>query len=186
MTVLDDFLISYLHCSVSQRLFEDTCRQLRDCKGSLDERKQIVDETLRLAMEVCDYMDNLESIIPETIEFIEKEKAEGIGDMIPLISNIIKEDRARANSYSNYVAGTRIGAKIRKPRKPQVANPFVPLVELETEEEPGTVVPDEEEIVVKEVEEEPVKESESTSEKEEENPLVTESKGIIKKIRKRK
>ena len=49
MTVLDEFFDSYLHYSVSQRLFEDRCRQLTECRGSVEERQALVDETLRLA-----------------------------------------------------------------------------------------------------------------------------------------
>ena len=44
MTVLDEFYAGYLHYTVAFRLWTDTCRQLADCKGSLDERQALVDE----------------------------------------------------------------------------------------------------------------------------------------------
>ena len=124
------FFESYLHYSVAQRLFEDTCRQLRDCKGTLDERQALVDETLRLAMCVSDNIDETEGLLADTLEELQsKGYRKDIMDALPLISNNLKEDRARANSYSNYITYRRIGNMERRPRRPQVANPFIPLVD---------------------------------------------------------
>ena len=50
MTVLDEFYAGYLHYTVAFRLWTDTCRQLADCKSSLDESQALVDETLRRSM----------------------------------------------------------------------------------------------------------------------------------------
>ena len=134
MTVLDEFYSSYLHYTVAQRLFEDTCRQLLTFKGSLEERQAMVDETLRLSMCVTDNIDETEGLIADTIEYIQSEDGDAdLLEALSLITNNLKEDRARANSYGNYITYRRIGNRTRKPRKPQVANPFVPLVE---EEEP--------------------------------------------------
>lgn len=128
MTVLDEFYDSYLHYSVAQRLFEDTCRQLRDCKGTVAERQALVDETLRLAMCVSDNIDETEGLIADTLEFIQTDGGDpDMLDAISLIANNLKEDRARANSYSNFITYRRLGNRDRKPRKPQIANPFVPL-----------------------------------------------------------
>jgi len=42
MTVLDEFFDSYLHYSVSQRLFEDRCRQLTECRGSVEDPNLLI------------------------------------------------------------------------------------------------------------------------------------------------
>lgn len=200
MTVLDEFYQSYLHYSVSQRLFEDTCRQLRDCKGTLTERQALVDETLRLAMCVSDRIDDAESLIADTVEFIQESGFDDpdMLEILSLISNNLKEDRARANSYSNFITYRRLGNGDRRPRKPQIANPFVHL-----EEEPGgieyEVIPPEGDITEdEEVPEEDVPEQseeeevEDTGEPEEkhvreppQNPLVAESNRIAEEIQKR-
>lgn len=130
MTSLEEFYESYLHYSVAQRLFEDTCRQLVGFKGSVDERQQLVDETLRLAICVSDNIDDTESLIPDVLEYLHSENGDpDIIHAISLITNNLKEDRARANSYSNFVTYRRIGNRTRKPRRPQVANPFIPVVD---------------------------------------------------------
>ncbi len=160
MTVLEDFYETYLHYTVAYRLWQDTCRQLRDCRGTVDERQQIVDETLRLAMCVSDNIDDTESLIADTLEFIQTAGIDNpdLLQAISYITNNLKEDRARADSYTKYITNTRIGNKPRKPRKPQIANPFIPIVgdeyeadEQEEEEanqdapetEPETPVPEE-------------------------------------------
>lgn len=130
MTALEEFYESYLHYSVAQRLFEDTCRQLVGFKGSVDERQQLVDETLRLAICVSDNIDDTESLIPDVLEYLHSENGDpDIIHAISLITNNLKEDRARANSYSNFVTYRRIGNRARKPRRPQIANPFIPIVD---------------------------------------------------------
>lgn len=130
MTPLDEFYESYLHYTVAQRLFEDTCRQLIGFKGSIDERQQLVDETLRLAICVSDNIDDTESMIPDVLEYLHSKNGDpDIVHAISLITNNLKEDRARANSYSNFVTYRRIGNCTRKPRRPQVANPFMPIVD---------------------------------------------------------
>ncbi len=137
MTVLDDFYEAYFHYTVDQRLFEDTCRQLRDCRGTMEERQALVDETLRLAMCVSDDIDDTEGLIGDVIEYLQTATdGPDILEELALVNNNLKEDRARANSYSNYVTYRRIGNRDRKPRKPQIANPFEPILEDETEEIP--------------------------------------------------
>ncbi len=130
MTVLEEFYETYLHYTVAYRLWQDTCRQLRDCRGTVDERQQIVDETLRLAMCVSDNIDDTESLIADTLEFIQTAGIDNpdLLQAISYITNNLKEDRARADSYTKFITNTRIGNKPRKPRKPQIANPFVPIV----------------------------------------------------------
>ena len=94
----------------------------------------MVDETLRLSMCVTDNIDEIEGLIADTIEYIQSEDGDAdLLEALSLITNNLKEDRARANSYGNYITYRGIGNRTRKPRKPQVANPFVPVVE---EEEP--------------------------------------------------
>lgn len=127
MTVLDEFYAGYLHYTVAFRLWTDTCRQLADCKGSLDERQALVDETLRLSMCVADNIDEVESLIADTLEYIQSEDA-GDPDLlgaISLITNNLKEDRARADDYTRFVMRRRSGGKEKRPRRPQIANPFV-------------------------------------------------------------
>ena len=103
MTVLDEFYAGYLHYTVAFRLWTDTCRQLADCKGTLDERQALVDETLRLSMCVADNIDEVESLIADTLEYIQSEDT-GDPDLlgaISLITNNLKEDRARADDDTN-------------------------------------------------------------------------------------
>ena len=132
---LVDFYENYLHYSVSQRLFEDACRQLRDFVGELSERQALVDETLRLSMAVSDNIDAVEGMIADTIEYIQSNDIDNpeLLEEIALITNNLKEDRARANSYSNFITFRRMGNTDRRPRKPQIANPFN---FSETEDEP--------------------------------------------------
>ena len=136
MTVLDEFFDSYLHYSVSQRLFEDRCRQLTECRGSVEERQALVDETLRLATCVSGNANDTESLIADTVEFIQNNGGDpDLLEAISLITNNLKEDRARADDYNISVSGLRIGNTARRPRKPQVANPFVYVPEEEPEDE---------------------------------------------------
>lgn len=128
--ILDEFYESYLHYTVSQRLFEDRCRQLIGFKGDVDARQALVDETLRLAICVSDNIDDTEGMIPDVLDHLQDN--DGDPDLIKAISyiaNNLKEDRVRANSYSSFVTYRRIGNRTRKPRRPQIANPFVPLVD---------------------------------------------------------
>mgnify|MGYP007066975146 FL=1 len=128
--ILDEFYESYLHYTVSQRLFEDRCRQLIGFKGDVEARQALVDETLRLAICVSDNIDDTEGMIPDVLDHLQDN--DGDPDLIKAISyiaNNLKEDRARANSYSSFVTYRRIGNRTRKPRRPQIANPFVPLVD---------------------------------------------------------
>ena len=146
MTVLDEFYAGYLHYTVAFRLWTDTCRQLADCKGTLDERQALVDETLRLSMCVADNIDEVESLIADTLEYIQ---SEDIGDpdllgAISLITNNLKEDRARADDYTRFVMRRRSGGKEKRPRRPQIANPFVYTPQEEPEEEPEEIEPIEE------------------------------------------
>ena len=138
MTVLDEFFDSYLHYSVSQRLFEDRCRQLTECRGSAEERQALVDETLRLATCVSGNANDTESLIADTVEFIQNNGGDpDLLEAISLITNNLKEDRARADDYNISVSGLRIGNTARRPRRPQVANPFVYVPEEEPEDESG-------------------------------------------------
>lgn len=138
MTVLDEFFDSYLHYSVSQRLFEDRCRQLTECRGSVEERQALVDETLRLATCVSGNANDTESLIADTVEFIQNNGGDpDLLEAISLITNNLKEDRARADDYNISVSGLRIGNTARRPRRPQVANPFVYVPEEGPEDESG-------------------------------------------------
>lgn len=176
MTVLDEFYAGYLHYTVAFRLWTDTCRQLADCKGSLDERQALVDETLRPSMCVADNIDEVESLIADTLEYIQSEDT-GDSDLlgaISLITNNLKEDRARADDYTRFVMRRRSGGKEKRPRRPQIANPFVYTPQEEPEEEP------EENINVEEpdsVEESPEAESQAesvTEEEEQESEVIEE------------
>lgn len=165
MTVLDEFLESYLHYSVSQRLFEDRCRQLTECRGIAEERQALVDETLRLATCVSSNVNDTESLIADTVEFIQSEGGDpDLLEAISLITNNLREDRTRADDYNISVSGMRIGNVSRRPRKPQVANPFVYVPDEEPIEEPvEEEEPEAEETVI----EEPVPEGETPAEEEE-------------------
>lgn len=136
MTVLDEFFDAYLHYTVSQRLFEDRCRQLMECRGSVEERQALVDETLRLATCVSGNANDTESFIADTVEFIQNNGGDpDLLEAISLITNNLKEDRARADDYNISVSGLRIGNTARRPRRPQVANPFVYIPQEEPEED---------------------------------------------------
>ena len=127
MTVLDEFYETHLHYTVSFRLWTDTCRQLADCKGSLDERQALIDETLRLSMCVADNIDDTEALIADTVEFLQSQEGpdRDLLDAMALIANNLKEDRARADDYTKFVMRRRSGGKEKRPRRPQIANPFV-------------------------------------------------------------
>ena len=194
MTVLDEFYAGYLHYTVAFRLWTDTCRQLADCKGTLDERQALVDETLRLSMCVADNIDEVESLIADTLEYIQ---SEDIGDpdllgAISLITNNLKEDRARADDYTRFVMRRRSGGKEKRPRRPQIANPFVYTPQEEPEEEPEEIEPIEEpdpgnestetvsqeEPVTEEEEQESEVIEEEPAEEHPDNPLAEESEKI--------
>lgn len=194
MTVLDEFYAGYLHYTVAFRLWTDTCRQLADCKGSLDERQALVDETLRLSMCVADNIDEVESLIADTLEYIQSEDA-GDPDLlgaISLITNNLKEDRARADDYTRFVMRRRSGGKEKRPRRPQIANPFVYTPQEEPEEEPEEIEPIEEpnpgnesteavsqeEPVTEEEEQESEVIEEEPAEEHPDNPLAEESERI--------
>ena len=145
--ILDEFYESYLHYTVSQRLFEDRCRQLIGFKGDVDARQALVDETLRLAICVSDNIDDTEGMIPDVLDHLQDN--DGDLDLIKAISyiaNNLKEDRARANSYSSFVTYRRIGNRTRKPRRPQIANPFVPLVDDDGPVEAIVITPKDDDI----------------------------------------
>lgn len=157
--ILDEFYESYLHYTVSQRLFEDRCRQLIGFKGDVEARQALVDETLRLAICVSDNIDDTEGMIPDVLDHLQDN--DGDPDLIKAISyiaNNLKEDRARANSYSSFVTYRRIGNCTRKPRRPQIANPFVPLVDDDGPVEAIVITPTDDGI-----EEEPEEEPEDVS-----------------------
>lgn len=178
MTVLDEFYASHLHYAVSQRLFEDRCRQLVGFKGNADERQALVDETLRLAICVSDNIDDTEALIPDVLDYLNDNGGDpDLVQAISFIANNLKEDRARANSYSNFVTYRRIGSRTRKPRRPQVANPFIPIVEDDGPVE-AIVIPPKDEVIRMTVEDAPVEGSdEDPSEEtieEPEEPVDTE------------
>ena len=170
-TILDEFFVSYLHYSVAQRLFEDTCRQLTQCKGTVDERQALVDETLRLATHVSDNIDDTESLIADTIEYLQSEGGDpDILEAMSYITNNLKEDRARADNYSLFVTARRTGNTTRRPRKPQIANPFVYVPDDEPQEDTGSEEPEPEateEDVAESVEEEAGEVTEAETESEE-------------------
>ena len=145
-TILDEFFVSYLHYTVAQRLFEDTCRQLTQCKGTVDERQALVDETLRLATCVSDNIDDTESLIADTIEYLQSEGGDpDILEAMSYITNNLKEDRARADNYSLFVTARRTGNTTRRPRRPQIANPFVYVPDDEPQEDTESEEPEPEE-----------------------------------------
>lgn len=170
-TILDEFFESYLHYTVAQRLFEDTCRQLTQCKGTVDERQALVDETLRLATCVSDNIDDTESLIADTIEYLQSEGGDpDILEAMSYITNNLKEDRARADNYSLFVTARRTGNTTRRPRKPQIANPFVYVPDDEPQEDTESEEPEPEateEDVAESVEEEAGEVTEAETESEE-------------------
>lgn len=127
MSAVGEFMMAYFHYTINQRLFEDTCRQLRDYKGEYEGKKQLVKETLRLARAVSDLADTVENAIPPAVEQIRKHGSSDpfLANAIPLISNNVKEDRARASAYTMFVASKKYGGSVACARKPMVANPFV-------------------------------------------------------------
>ena len=174
-TILDEFFESYLHYTVAQRLFEDTCRQLTQCKGTVDERQALVDETLRLATHVSDNIDDTESLIADTIEYLQSEGGDpDILEAMSYITNNLKEDRARADNYSLFVTARRTGNTTRRPRKPQIANPFVYVPDDEPQEDTGSEEP-EPEATEEDVAESAEEEARGTAEAETESEEPQES-----------
>ena len=173
MTALDEFYEAYLHYSVSQRLFEDRCRQLTECNGTVAERQALVDETLRLAMCVTNNVIDLEPLLSEAADELRNDGGDrDILKALSLISNSIREDRDRADSYTLFVTARRSGNTVRRPRKPRVANPFVYVEEESEDEEEEVVTPAPAHVPAREkpkpapviVPEEPVEEEESGDE----------------------
>ena len=186
MTVLDDFYAGYLHYTVAYRLWIDTCRQLADCNGTLDERQALVDETLRLSMCVAENIDDVESLLADTLEYLQSEET-GDPDLpgaISLIANNLKEDRARADDYTRFVMRRRSGGKEKRPRRPQIANPFVYVPEDVSGEEPlAEPEPDEamEPVPAEDVSENTV--SEEVRQDQSDNPLAEESERMAEEQR---
>lgn len=154
MSAVGDFLTAHLHYTVNQRLFEDTCRQLRDYKGDDNGREKLIAETLRLATAVSDLTDSVENCLPAASAYIKKHGSPDpdMADALQLIANNVKEDRARATAYAMFVTSKKYGGPARAARKPMVANPFVFSDEVETdlypsewEEDDGTKEPWEDE-----------------------------------------
>ncbi len=127
MSAVGDFLTAHLHYTVNQRLFEDTCRQLRDYKGDDSGREALIAETLRLATAVSDLTDSVENSLPAALAYIKKHGSPDpdMADALQLIANNVKEDRARATAYAMFVTSKKYGGPARAARKPMVANPFV-------------------------------------------------------------
>ncbi len=127
MSAVGDFLTAHLHYTVNQRLFEDTCRQLRDYKGDDAGREKLIEETLRLATAVSDLTDSVENCLPGALAYIKKHGSPDpdMADALQLIANNVKEDRARATAYAMFVTSKKYGGPARAARKPMVANPFV-------------------------------------------------------------
>ena len=135
MTVAE-FYAAHLHYSVALRLFEDTCRQLRDCGGTVEERQALVDETLRLAVCVSDRIDEVEDMAPGILEGLQESGEDpSLAEAIPLIINQAAEDRRRVESYTKFITSRRIGQFDRMPRRPKVANPFLFIVDGEEEDD---------------------------------------------------
>ena len=136
MTVKDEFFESFFHYSMAHRLFTDAGKQICEGKGTPEERQALVNESLRLSLIVSDYANETESLIPDTIEFVQTEMGDlDLVDAVSRAANIIKEDRAQANDYYLSISSMRMGNGFRKPRRPQIANPFVYVPEEETVEE---------------------------------------------------
>ena len=136
MTVKEEFFESFFHYSMAHRLFTDAGKQICEGKGTPEERQALVNESLRLSLIVSDYANETESLIPDTIEFVQTEMGDlDLVDAVSRAANIIKEDRAQANDYYLSISSIRMGNGFRKPRRPQIANPFVYVPEEEAEEE---------------------------------------------------
>lgn len=107
---------------------------------------------------VADNIDDTESPIADTLEYLQSSEGgdPDLLDAISLITNNLKEDRTRADDYTKFVMRRRSGGKEKRPRRPQIANPFVFVPDEETvpeEEGPVTVDSDPGE---EPIEEEPV------------------------------
>ena len=132
MTALTDFLVSYLHYGVSQRLFCDRCRQLIGCEGKDEERQALIDETLRLSLCVSDNAGILEATIPSLMEHLQNDGDENdLTGTVPLIIGFLAEDKERARRYCDSVTRIRIGMDAGPVGRTNVANPFVPAKEQE-------------------------------------------------------
>ncbi|WP_400233415.1 hypothetical protein [Methanomethylophilus alvi] len=96
---------AHLHYTVAFRLWTDTYRQLAECKGSPGERQALVDKSLRLSMHAADLIDETESPIGDTVEFLQQN--EGVDpellNVLPMIANILKEDRSRVEDYTRFL-----------------------------------------------------------------------------------
>lgn len=119
MTALSEFLVSYLHYSVSQRLFSDRCRQLIGFEGKEGERKALIDETLRLSVCVSDNAGILEGTIPGLMGHLQNEDDDdGLTGTVPFIINFLAEDRERAKTYCDQCSSTDLMRKAMEGRLP--------------------------------------------------------------------
>ena len=127
MTALDDFLVAHFHYAESYFLWVGTCHQLRDFSGPPEQRSRLVDRTLELATYVSDNIDEAESLMNDAVRVLHASGDAGrdLLDGMSLAANAMREHRARADSYAKAVLRLRSGDPNPRPRRPQVANPFL-------------------------------------------------------------
>ena len=162
-----EYLLAYYWHGVSDRNLKDLCRELIELEpeeASPDERQKMVDEACRVAVLASDEAEKFEDIANQLkAELSKHEGDDDFLDSIDFMLNAVTEDGERANSFTKEVTNLNLGGEPRTPRKPRVANPFLPIIRARREAEDEDL--DEE--VIEEI-------SDEIEDDEEESPVETE------------
>jgi len=173
-----EYLLAYYWHGVSDRNLKDLCRELVELEpeeASPDERQKMVDEACRVAVLASDEAEKFEDIANQLkAELSKHDGDDDFLDSIDFMLNAVAEDGERANSFTKEVTNLNLGGEPRTPRKPRVANPFLPIIRAGREAEDE--VPDDEiiEEIADEIEED---EDETGADEESSEDGDTESDG---------
>ncbi len=142
--IVEDFLIEWFWYSVAWSRFGDACRELTDLEpeeASPTERQALVDETCRLAVIVSDESEPMLELGQKVIDDLEKhDRDDDFLNAVAQIINTIQSCHERADSYLKEIANLRVGGQPRTPRRPRVANPYLPVIRSRMEALDGTIV----------------------------------------------
>lgn len=144
--IVDKFLTEWFWYSVAWSRFGDACRELADLEpeeASPSERQALVDETCRLAVIVSDESDPMIELGQNMIEELGKhDRNDDFLNAVAQIINTVASYRERADSYLKEIANLRVGGQPRTPRRPRVANPFLPIIRSRAESEDERIIID--------------------------------------------
>ncbi|MBE6526319.1 MAG: hypothetical protein E7Z63_00905 [Thermoplasmata archaeon] len=139
---VNDFYRDYFVFSVQQRLFTDTCRQLYESEDPADVKQQLLDECHRLSVIVADLSQGIIDTIPSIIKLMSsrKDRDDETLDLLTFASNIAHEDGESSSAFALAITSKELGIK-RRPRTPQIANPFIMTEEEQALEDAYEALP---------------------------------------------